>query len=474
MKKSYADMIADCVASRKEKTDTIDALLTKSGEAGVTLDETESEQHDTLAEEIKAIDKQLERYRAADAREKAAAKPVSARGDVLERPGATSLQVVHRTLPPGIMFARYAMCMGMSRGNPYEAKQLAQDHYGDESAGLVKLIDLQTKTAVGSLYTQVAGSGAELVPYNIMDDFINYLRPQTILGKLGTTMAMPNGQTVTYPSLRRVPFNTKVSGFSSGASATWVGEGLPALLSKPVSTSVQLTWSKLAALVVLTKEEVRFSNPNAESKVRDDIAAAIIQKQDLDFIDPVRVAVANVSPASVTWNTTPILPTGTTAATFRTDMATLLATFATALLDPSQIFLVMSTADALNMSLAVSSLGNPLYPGLTMQGGYLFGIPVVTTKAVVSIGSPVSTIIAAVCASEVYLADDGVVTVDASDQASVEMVDSSSQTGIAGTGASLVSFWQDGLIGLKATREINWKLRRTGAARYIYNSAYKA
>src|SRR6185503_13166288 len=67
MKKSFADMIADCVASRKEKTDKIDALLTKSGDAGVTLDAAEEETHDTLAAEIAAIDKQLERYRAAEA-----------------------------------------------------------------------------------------------------------------------------------------------------------------------------------------------------------------------------------------------------------------------------------------------------------------------------------------------------------------------------------------------------------------------
>jgi hypothetical protein len=109
-----------------------------------------------------------------------------------------------------------------------------------------------------------------------------------------------------------------------------------------------------------------------------------------------------------------------------------------------------------------------------MQGGLLVGIPVITTTAMVSIGSPISNIIVAVKAGDIYLADDGVVTVDVSDQASVEMVDSSSQSGVSGTGASLVSFWQAGLLGLKATREVNWKLRRTGAARYIYNSAYKA
>jgi HK97 family phage major capsid protein len=219
---------------------------------------------------------------------------------------------------------------------------------------------------------------------------------------------------------------------------------------------------------------MRFSNPSAESKVRDDISASVVTKQDKDFIDPSKAASANVSPASVTYQTVPVLTTGTTATQFRTDFATLLATFATALLSPEDIVIIMSTGQALNISLMLSSLGVPFFPALTMQGGYLLGFPVITTTAMTSIGSPVSEIMVAVKAGEIYLADDGVVTIDASDQASVEMVDSSSQTGIVGTGASLVSAFQSGLLFLKATREINWKLRRTGAARYIYNVAYKA
>lgn len=471
MKKSYADMIADCVAARKEKTDRIDALLAKSGDAGVTLDAAEQEDHDTLAAEVEELNKQLTRLRAAEKREKDAAVEVRGRttDEGVESRAVSTRVTVSKSLPPGIQFARYAMCMGMSRGNPFEAKELAKQNYGDDSPVLIKMIDYHQRGAVGAVNAQTAGSGSELVPYNIMDDFIEYLRPRTILGKLGTTV---NG--VTYPSLRRVPFNTRVSGFSAGTTATWVGEGLPALLSKPTSTSITLTWSKLAALTVLTKEEIKFSNPSAEARVRDELARAIIYKQDLDFIDPVRVAVANVSPASITWNTTPVLTTGTTAAAFRTDMATLLATFATAKLDPSDIFLIMSTVDALNISLMITSLGNQVFPGMTMHGGYLMGFPVVTTESMVSIGSPVSTIIVAVKAGDIYLADDGEVTVDASDQASVEMVDSSSQSGLTGTGASQVSLWQSGLLGLKATRVINWKLRRTGAARYIYNAAYRA
>ncbi len=473
MKKSYADMIADCVAARKEKTDKIDALLTKSGDAGITLDDAESEEHDTLAAEVIALDQQLTRYRAAEAREKAEARPVQKDGTLAARPGAT-ITVTEPKLPPGIQFARYAMCMGLARGNPYEAKQLAKDNYGDNGGALVKLIEATTnglgegmrqRTAVGAANAQTAGWASELVPYNIMDDFIEYLRPRTILGKFGQ-----NG----IPSLRMVPFNTRVTGFSAGLTAAWTGEGLPALLSKATSFTLSLTWAKLAALAVLTKEEIRFSNPNAEAKVRDDISRAIIAKQDIDFIDPDKLAVANVSPASITWNTTRISPSGTNAAAFRTDFATLMATFATALLDPSDIVIVMSTVDALNLSLMINSLGVPSFPGLTMQGGTLLGFPVITSEALVNLGSPDERIIVAVKAGDIYLADDGVVTVDASDQASVEMVDSSSQSGITGTGATMVSFWQSGLVGLKATREITWKLRRTGAARYIGPALYAA
>ncbi len=462
MKQTYADQITAWEATRAAKTARMDELLTKSGDAGITLDDSEAEEHDTIGAELTKIDAQLTRLRAAETREKAAAVPVTGRTPLEGTQGRTGIITVEKKLPPGIQFARYAMCMGLARGNPYEAKQLAKEHYPDDS-GILKLIE---RTAIGAGATLTSHAYDDLVPYNIMDDFIEFLRPRTILGKFGM-----NG----VPALRRVPFNVRTSGFSSGLSANWVGEGLPIPVSRAVSYTVTLTWAKICALSVLTKEEIRFSNPAAEAKVRDDIARAIIAKQDIDFIDPGKAAVANVSPASITFNTTPLAPSAATAAGFRTDFATLLGTFATLLLDPSDIVIVMSTIDALNLSLMVNTLGVPSFPGLTMQGGTLLGFPVITSEAMVALGSPDERIIVAVKAGDIYLADDGVVTVDASDQASIEMFsDTSSQTGITGVGASQVSLWQTGMVGLKAEREITWKLRRTGAARYLGPCLYAA
>jgi HK97 family phage major capsid protein len=437
----------------------MDELLTKSGDAGVTLDEAEQEEHDTLADDVAKIDAQLLRLRAAEAREKAAAKPVAG-ADATQAAASRSgshVITVEKKLPPGIGFARGAMCIAASKGSPDLAERLVKQYYPDDPAVLAMV----QRAAVPAGNTQTAGWASELVYASMMDDFIEFLRPRTIVGKI--------------PGLRRVPFNVRVTGASAGTTGYWVGEGLPVPVSKMTTFTTSLTWAKIEALAILTKEEVRFSNPSAEAKVRDDLARAIIYRMDIDFIDPGKAAVANVSPASITFNTAPIAPTAATAAAFRTDFATLLGTFATLLLDPSDIVLIMSTVRALNLSLMINTLGVQSFPGLTMAGGTLLGFPVITSEAMVALGSPDEDIIVAVKAGDIYLADDGVVTVEASDQASIEMLDVSLvQTGIVGTGASLVSLWQSGLLGIKANREVTWKLRRTGAARYIGPAAYVA
>ncbi len=138
------------------------------------------------------------------------------------------------------------------------------------------------------------------------------------------------------------------------------------------------------------------------------------------------------------------------------------------------LVLIMSESQAVDLSMMINTLGNEDFPMINGQGGSIRGIPVITSEYLSSVGSPSTQTIIAAKASEIYLADDGVVTVEASDQASLEMVDTSSQSGISGTGASLVSLWQSGLVGLLAQREITWKVRRSTAVQYISPAAYAA
>jgi HK97 family phage prohead protease/HK97 family phage major capsid protein len=464
-KKAYADLVAGCVATRKEKTDRIDAILQKNGAEGVTMTEVEEQEHDTLAEDVVAIDKQLKRYRDAEAREKAEAVDVTARGTLEARPGARIL--ITRELPKGILFARHAMCIGAAKGIHGEALRLAKQYYPDDP-GIQRLIE---KAAVAGGATSGSHWLDDMVPYNIMQDFIEYLRPGSIIGKFGA--ANPGGGP-NYPSLNRVGFNERVSGMSTGFSAGWKGEGLPAIPSAAVTFNTSLTWNCLAALAILTKEAIRFSNPNAEARVRDDIARAVNYKMDLDFVDPAKAVSGTTSPASITHGIVATTPTGTTAAYFRTNLATMLKLFTTNFLGTNGIVLIMSESMALELSMMINTLGNEDFPNINAMGGSVRGIPVITSEALSSVGSPSTQTIVAVKAPEVYLADDGVVTVEASDQASIEMQDSSAQSGISGTGASLVSLWQNGLVGLLANREVTWKLRRSTAVQYISPAAYSA
>jgi HK97 family phage major capsid protein len=467
MKKSYAEQITTWEATRQAKAAEQEAVQQKALDEGRAKDEAEKEKFNALSAEIKGIDSELVDLRALEVRERAAA--VEVKGNTTADAGlsrGTQRITVTRELPKGFLFARYAICMANSRGIPGEAIRLAKEHYPDDP-GVLKLVE---KTAVAGGATSGSHYLDDMVPYNVMNDFIEYLRPGSIIGKFGGPNPGAPGRN--YPSLRRVGFNERVSGMSTGYTAGWKGEGLPALPSAAVTFNTSLTWNCMAALAVLTKEAIRFSNPNAEAQVRDDLARAVNAKLDIDFVDPAKAASGTTSPASITNGVVATGVSGTGATNVRHDLAVLLAAFATNKLDPSDIVLIMSGTMASQISMMVNALGQPDFPALSDAGGYLAGKPVIVSEHLTAVGSPSTQSIIAVKASDVYLADDGVVTVEASDQASIEMVDTSSQSGISGTGASLVSLWQSGLVGLMANREITWKLRRATAVQYISPAAY--
>lgn len=470
MAKPVAEQIQDLTNTRAAKCARMNEIQTKATDEGRTKDDAEREEFDTLKVEVAGIDGELKDLADLEAVNKSAAAPVAGETQTTasaSRSGQHAVSVKRVDARPGIDFARYAMCIGASKGIIGEAMRLAKEHYKD-SPGVLALVE---KTAVAGGSTTGSHYLDDMVPYAVMQDFIEYLRPGSIIGKFGG--ANPGGGP-SYPALNRVGFNERVSGMSTGYTAGWRGEGLPALPSAAITFNTTLGYHNLTSLAVLTKEAIRFSNPSAEEKVRNDIAAAVNAKMDLDFVDPANAGTANVKPASITNAIVATTPTGTTAAYLRTNLATMLALFATNNLDPADIVLIMSASQALQISMMVNTLGNNDFPDINMRGGMLRGFPVIVSEHLTSVGSPSTQTIIAVKASDIYLADDGVVTVEASDQASLEMVDTSSQSGISGTGASLVSLWQSGLVGLMATREVTWKLRRSTAVQYISPAAYAA
>jgi HK97 family phage major capsid protein len=291
-------------------------------------------------------------------------------------------------------------------------------------------------------------------PTNLASEFIEFLRPQTIIGRI--------------PGLRRVPFNVRIVGQTSGASASWVGQGANKPVTKFDVEATTLTWAKIAAIAVFSDELFRFSSPSAEGLIRDELSKAVIARMDTDFIDPTKAIAANVSPASITNGLVAGVPSGTDAAAVRADVATMLATFLADNQSPVGAVWIMPNTLALQLSLMRNALGQPEFSGLGMLGGTFEGLPVVTSQYA-AVGSPVSNLVILANAPEIFLSDDGGVSIDVSREASIEMSDDPDASGESQT---IVNMFQSNQIAIRAERYINWARRRAAAVTYMSDVAW--
>lgn len=462
LKKTIREQIEAFEATRSAKSARMDELMQKAADEGVTLDAEQTEEYDGLEAEVKSIDEHLVRLARLEKTQATQAKAVDG-GDAAAA-AASRGGVVHaqakKDLPKGTAFTRYAMALARSKGNLMQAAEVSKA-WGDTPE-----VETVLRAAVTAGTTTDADWAKPLVEYqNMASEFVDLLRPQTIIGRI--------------PGLRRVPFNIKIPRQTAGSAAQWVGEGKPKPVSELAFDQITLGPAKLAGIVVLTDELVRFSNPSAEALVRQDLINTIVQTMDKDFVDPAKAASAGVSPASITNGVTPISASGTTADHARADIKKLFAAFLAANMSLSGAVFVMTETQALGLALLLNPLGQPEFPGLAVNGtsgGTLFGLPVVLSEnvpAYAGTGSPptgAGSRIILVKASEILLADDGQVMLDASREASLEMDSAPTSPPTAST--VLVSLWQHNMVGIRAERFINWAKRRAGVVQYINGAAY--
>ena len=479
-----AERIKEFQTARAAKVAALEAVQEKALKEGRNKDAAEQEEFDTISDEIVAIDKELKdltRLEAVQIRQATRVGPddddddeVADEAKGVRRNGnnGTGVRTTHivKQLEPGIMFARYVKCLGAALGDLSQAAVLAKLHYSDTpqiaqvlKAGLKGsiLADIQKANVAAGTTTDATWAGP-LVAYNqFAGDFLEFLRPQTILGKFGR-----NG----VPSLRMIPFNVHIRGQTSGGTGYWVGQGKAKPLMKVDFNDTYLGWYKVATIAVLSEELLRFSNPSAEALVRDAVAAAIIERLDTDFVDPTKIAVANVSPASITNGAHTHHSAGGTAADVRADIATAMGDFIAANIAPTSAVWIMQATTALQLSLLRNAFGQAEFPGITLNGGTLEGVPVLTSQYVPNESGGAMMIL--VNASDIWLADDGAVTIDASREASLEMSTTPASNSGTPTAAQMVSMFQTNSVALRAERFINWQPRRAAAVSVIDDVDY--
>ena len=282
------------------------------------------------------------------------------------------------------------------------------------------------KSAVGAATT--TSGGAPLAQSLIGEEIFTLLQTASIFGRLSR-------------DFRRVPFRTKFPReLGAGAGGAWSGEGLPRPVVKTSFDAIELDYFSIDAIIVLTKEAFRFGVVS-EAALRAAVIAGLARYLDAQLLDPT-VSAAATHPASLTNNAVAVTSTGSTAAQIIADLTAMIA----AITSPGDALRwIMRPLTYATINGRLAGVGYPTVPGS------LFGIPVIA-------GSTSPQQVALIDVAAVATAFDGSVSIDATGQADVEMVDGgSSQNGTTGVGVSMVSLYQCNLIAVRAGIPVNWE-----------------
>lgn len=459
----YAEQIAAFEAKRAALNASNENLMDEVAKSGTTLDVSQKEMFDANKADIKEIDEHLDRLRSMQATAAATAKAITvvekSEEASAQRGGHVSVKIKQK-LNPGIGFARLARVKALSRLDGESPRTVARELYGEDS----DVFGLVSKAAVPAGATTTWAANLVGDETSAFADFIEFLRPMTILGRFGA-----NG----VPSLRRVPFRTPLIGQTGGGAGYWVGEGKAKPLTSFDFSRTTLEPLKVANIAVVTEEILRDSSPSAEMILRDSLAAALRERLDTDFVNPAKSASTGVSPASITNGISPISATGTgDADDVRADVQALFQAFIDANNPPTSGVFIMPASLALALSLMLNPLGQPEFPGINMMGGTFFGLPVIVSEYVPTVTG--GSYVALVNASDIYMADDGGINVDMSREASLEMATDPTMTADSPTEQTTVSLWQTNAVGFRAERTINWARRRSSAVALLSGANWSA
>jgi HK97 family phage major capsid protein len=432
-------------AALQTKTSRLAELMAdETTNGGLTAEETT--ERDGLVAEVKSLTSKVANLTALEQAQAGLATGVIAPGPAAAAPARRqpAMDVKTIELPKGTIFTRACLAVAAGRGSRADTIEYAKRFTNTpEVLAFIKSEAWQAKTAaVGQATFESPGWGSQLVnPGQVTAEFIELLMPRTIIGKV--------------QGFDRIPFNTLIIEQTGGSTFQWVGEASPKPVGELAFDKTSLAFSKVAGIVVLSDELVRLSLPSAEAKARADLVAQCAKFLDQQFIR-VANAPSGSNPGSITYGVSSPSATGVTAAALLHDLNIALQTFDTLNEDDGNLAIATTPALARGISLLQTTLGVQAFPGMTPQGGTLLGYPVIVSSSVDS-----GTVVV-FKPSDIYLADDGQVTIDASREATLDM---------SGSTTATFNLWQNNCVGLRAERWIRWQKKREAVA-VIDTAAY--
>lgn len=306
---------------------------------------------------------------------------------------------------PGNSAARFIRCLAAARGDAERASRMAEK-WGDEAIS----------KALGT--ADQSGAGV-LVPEEMSTEIIELLRPRAVVrGMNPVIMPMDNG-------VMTVPKQT------GGATASYIGESQAQNASQPSTGQLRLTWKKLKATVPVSNELLQFSNPSADTMVRNDMVSAMAIREDKAFIrddgseDKPR-GLRYWVPSGNVISSSPSSATAPTVAEVEAELTQLLD-----LLEGADVRMInpgwMMAPRTKNYLLSLRDAGgNRAFPSLLGAQPTLWGYPV-------GVSNNIPRNLGGGDESELYLVDFADAVIGESSQLSIEISNEASYTDASGT-----------------------------------------
>ena len=179
---------------------------------------------------------------------------------LLRRKGITVPAAAAVKFDKGIVFAGIAKMLAKGGGSAFLAAMEAKAIYGERHP------------VTKALSTGSGAAGGFVVPPDYVAEVIELLRAQTVVRDAGVrNLPMPRG-TLTLPRQ------------SQAASAGYGAELSAIPVSEQRLDQIVATYKKLTALVPISNDLMRYSDPAIDALVRDDLVQVIARREDLAFI----------------------------------------------------------------------------------------------------------------------------------------------------------------------------------------------
>lgn len=242
--------IAELLQKRAAVADEARSILNTAEEANRNLTEEERAAYDAKLNEVEELGERIERQRKLYALE--LEKP-PVRTEV-NKNGADN-----PTREKGDAVSRMVRSLAAAKGSAREAA-----HYCEQT---IHDAEIARALAAGS-----GSAGGFIVPEQYSAELIELLYPASAVRRMGARVIPMPGGNLTLPKL------------TGGATAAYVGENSNMTKTEQTFGQLKLSAKKLAALVPISNDLIRFSSPSADAIVRADLIQSIATKEDSEFL----------------------------------------------------------------------------------------------------------------------------------------------------------------------------------------------